>query len=194
MTRVSENPSVMDGALGRFSIRELLPRHFRVIDMLVADHTVQIIADTLGMTRRAVGMIKKSPLVQEEIARRRKEDRTGEVLGMDREAIMGKARSILEQATEPAALKIEQLMHHSKDETLQFNSAKYILEQMFGKPGQGTQIGTVINVSAEYVQLLNQAIRESNNEHTSKQQPNPAPTSSSEGGQVNVCEVQRNGE
>lgn len=119
------------------------------------------IARTIGLTSYSVNMIMRSPIFQSEIAFRRKEREQDDVLSMDAAGIRAKATSILEQASIKAAEKQVSLLD-SADDSISLRASSSILDRVFGKGDKQSQ-GTVINITAENVQLLNQALSESRN-------------------------------
>jgi len=154
-------------------IQRILPRHYRVIELAAANHDAKVIAEVLEMPVSSVKMLLKDPLVQSEVARKKAADDTVEIMGMDRNAAMGKARSILEQASVKAAEKMEGLME-DQDAAIQFRSAQAILKMALGEKNDG---GTqVYNITAENVSLLNLALKESENvrKHTNATDEAPA--------------------
>jgi hypothetical protein len=86
-------------------IQRLLPTHFMILDLVLAGHTRTAIAELVGRTPESVGMVIGSPIFQNELTRRRREtQREGtDTLSRDRDRILGKARSILDQAAADAA-------------------------------------------------------------------------------------------
>lgn len=144
-------------------VRRLLPRHFKIIDLAIAGHDVKAIAQTVGMSSAAIGKILSSPLVQMEISRKRSQSSESEILTMDREATLGKARSLLEQASEYAALKHVELLE-APNHSIQLRAADKILERVFGKSSDDRR-SLVVNITAEQGALLNLALKESDNVH-----------------------------
>lgn len=140
-------------------IRRLLPRHFKILELVLAGHQYEAIAKIVEMTTAGVKMVTQSPVFQAEVARRRRESTEETVLGLDRDATLGKARSILEDATEVAATKNVELMNCG-NHGIELRAAHSILDRAFGKIGQGDGAGMVINISAEHVDLLNLALKE----------------------------------
>ena len=148
----------------QFSIARMLPRHYQILEMTLAGHNTETISKTTGMSVRGINMLKRSPLFQSELVRRREQANETELMSLDRTAIMGKARSILEQATEKAARTVEKLMG-SDDAAIQLRAAESVLDRVFGKKGEGKQGGMVVNISAEQVNLLALALQESKPEN-----------------------------
>lgn len=159
-------------------IQRLLPRHFRILEMVLAGHDNTTISKTLGISTRSITMLKQSPLFQTELVRRRENSKEETMLTLDREAIMGKARSILENASLEAAETVEGLMY-SDDDSIKFRAAESILDRVFGKKGEASNSGVVVNISAEHVQLLNLALKET--VHASIQPADCKPTDDPEG-------------
>jgi HEAT repeat protein len=142
------------------NVQRLLQRHYKIIDLAAAGHDVKTIAETLGMKPHSIGLILKSPLVQHELAKVRKQSKESEVLGMDREALRGKTLSILEQASVKAAEVVQELLE-DVNPTVRLRASDSILDRVFGNQKDGHGMSTVINITAENVQLLHQALKES---------------------------------
>lgn len=170
------------------TVRRIMPRHFAIIDMVLAGHKNVVIAETLGMRPESVNLILRSPLVQAELARRRREDSTPEMMRMDKDAVLGKARSILEQATEKASLKLVELVD-SPDASIQLRAAEKILDRVFGKDKDTG--AAVINITSEHVQLLSIALKESRDEVV---KPNSDASEAPVNEQSNVREVSEAGQ
>lgn len=171
----------------QIQIQRILPRHYRIIELAAANHDAKVIAEALEMPIRSVKMLLKDPLVQSEIARKKSMDDTVEVMGMDRNAAMGKARSILEQASIAAADKHVELMS-DPDSSIQLRSAQSILKNVFGDNKTGTQ--QVFNITAENVSLLNLALKESENvrKHELVSSADKAPANGAIDRQGDVCQ------
>lgn len=143
------------------NIQRLLPQHYALIDMAVAGHSPRVIAETLGRTPESVRLLLNAPNVQHEISIRRKDGREATTLGLDRDAVLGKARSVLEQATERAALKQVALID-SFDPAIALRASDKILDRVFGPTGGGGNKAPIINVSAEQIALVNLTLKELN--------------------------------
>ena len=166
-------------------VRRLLPRHFRILEMVMAGHTNKVISETLEMHRDTVTAVTRSPIFQAELVRMRKDDPVTDMLEMDRNAVIGKARSILEQAVEPAANKMVELLE-TEDPALQFRASGNILDRVFGKADE-KQNAPVISLQAEQVQLLVLAMKESDDAQRHEQTANGQAASTSEDGHQDVC-------
>ncbi len=143
-------------------IQRLLPRHFKIIDLAVAGHDTKVIAETVGMSTRAVTTILRSALAQQEIALKRKAQGEAQILGMDRDATRGKAQSILEQASVRAAEKQVDLLQ-CPDPSIALRAADRILDRVFGKADE-TKKSLVVNITAQQVELITSALKESDYE------------------------------
>lgn len=152
-------------------IQRLLPRHHKIIDLAVAGHEVEQIAEVVGMSAAAVKTILRSAVTQQEIALRRKASREDEVLGMDRDAYRGKAQSILEQATVKAAAKQVELLECG-DPAIVLRAADKILDRVFGD-GKDSRRSMVVNITASQVALLTTALKEADYERQAKPANSP---------------------
>lgn len=141
------------------AIQRVLPRHFQIIDLAVAGHDNITIAKAVGTSQSQVNLVLRSPVAQAEIARRRRESTEAEVLGLDRSAIVGKARSILDQASQAAAATLENELLAEKPE-VRIKAANSILDRALGK-GIDDRRASVNNITAEQVTLINLALKES---------------------------------
>ena len=54
-------------------LKKLLPRHHKILDLVLEGWSAREIADQLGMERGSVSMLGRTPLFQDELARRRKQ-------------------------------------------------------------------------------------------------------------------------
>lgn len=169
-------------------IRRILPRHSKILDLSLAGHKNVTIAKIVGMTTGAISLILRSPLVQSELKRRRESSTEIEVMKLDREAVRGKALSILEQESSTAAETIVQLMG-CEDPSIQLRSAVSILDRVFPKEN-GTG-GTVVNVelTGEHAQLLVLAMKESDNGKNNQQSADLTSADAPEGEQATVHQI-----
>lgn len=148
-------------SVSSYKIQRLLPRHFKIVELAAAGHTYTTIARILGMNPRSVGLILRSPLVQPELARMRGRLNDSEILKLDREATLGKARSILESSALKAAQRLNDLMD-SKDDSVSLRAADKILDRVFGRSDENR--GAVVNITNEQINLLVTAMKESEHE------------------------------
>lgn len=174
-------------------IVRMLPRHFKILEFVLAGHDSDIIAKVVEMDKGSVNMVIRSPIFQAELARRRRESREDELLTLDRRATISKAQSLLEQATVGAVTKIEDLMYNGKNEAIQLRSAQDILDRALSA---GDKAGSLtVNVTAETIQLLTLALKES---HNAKHELVPAADSPAadapEDEHADVCEAPEAGQ
>ncbi len=148
------------------SIERLLPRHFKILAMSLAGHKDSAIAAALGMGQPAISLIRNSSIFQAELSRRRKEIDES-YLEEDRNAFLGKTRSMMEQAQKilednspKAANTIVDLLD-AKSDGMKQQSAKTILDRVFSSADKKTESKVSINISTESAQLIQIAIKES---------------------------------
>lgn len=158
-------------------IRRLLPKHYKILELYLDGIQTKDIAEILDLNPSTVSMVIHSPLFQAEATRIRKEGRESTIMQLDRQAAMGKARSILEQASVLAAEKIEALVD-SESEHISLKAATAILDRVFG-PNDHKGSPPVINVTADQVNLLTLAMRETNDVRR-YESPNSTATGSSQ--------------
>lgn len=141
------------------SVRRLLGRHWKVLEMDAAGHDQKVIAQSLGMSLSMVRSLQQAPLYQHELAKLR--DKIGEtqLCALDQNAQVAKARAILDGLAEKAATTMGDLLD-SPDGNLRLRGADKILERVFGGKDDGSK-KPIINITAEHVMLINQALKES---------------------------------
>jgi len=150
-------------------IRRLLPRHFDILELVLAGHDNLTISKSMGVSKDMLNMLQRSPLFQAELSKRRRESGIDTLNHLDRSAASAKAQSILDQASERAAATLDGLLE-ADDDSVRLRAASSILDRVFGKSSeQGAKI--VVNVTAEHIQLLHQALQESKHENVSANRP-----------------------
>ncbi|MHA1962062.1 MAG: hypothetical protein ACW99U_17795 [Candidatus Thorarchaeota archaeon] len=186
MTKIEKPPSG-----SQHHIQNMLPRHFRILDLMLAGLKNVEIAEVVGMTPQAIGIISRSPLFKAELNRRLK-DRNGDAVEEEVTSIVEKTRTILENSAEEAANTQVDLLG-SEDHSVRLRASGSILDRVLGKAeGQETSIGTQVNVqiNAKDAHILTQALHESKEIHHGRIQSEPAAdssaTCSSENGQRDV--------
>ena len=172
-------------------VQRMLPRHFQILEMIKAGHTHKTISETFNMHRDTISALARSPCFQAELVRRRKEDPDSDMLELDRKAILGKARSILEQSVDAAATKQVELLE-TNDPALQLRASERILDRVFGKSDEKIA-SPVISLSAENVQLLVLAMKESDDAQATEQPTNGEAARSAQDGQAHVRETSEGG-
>ena len=124
-------------------VRRLLPRHHKIFNRLLLGFNQHQIAENLGMSNRSISLIVNSPLVQSEVARRRKT-----IESMENKSIAGgteRARTILDEASASAAQTQVNLLDSTEDR-LKHSAAKDILDRTIGSKLEGPKaIGVVID-------------------------------------------------
>lgn len=148
------------------TIQRLLPRHYAIVDLAAAGHKYTTIGEMIGMNPQSVSLILRSPLVQAELSRRRGASQDAKILGMDNDAMLGKARSILEKAAEKAAKTVEHCLDDD-DGSLRLRAANSILDRVFGKADEKSS-RQVLNITSDQTNLLVLAIQESHNGNVRK--------------------------
>lgn len=137
-------------------LKRMLPRHHTIVTLALAGLSERDIAGQLEMTPQAIGMILRSPIVQDELSRRR----TQQEHRNDEEMVRGvsKAREILNENSATAASKMVELLD-SPDPRVAQMSAKDILDRTLApaEGGRGMQV-TVLSEGA--IQLLQVALSE----------------------------------
>lgn len=173
-------------------IERLLPRHHRIIELALTGMSYQDIAVALGISVSTVRNVMRSPLVQDELARKRVAVNDPEVARtvMDRDAAQSQALTILGAAAAKAA-EVQVSLLEDENPLIRLKASTTVLDRLFGGK-DGRDKPTVINVSAEHINLLTVALKESRNgsqnqvrhhlepAHDEETQPSP------EGGQGDV--------
>lgn len=137
-------------------IQALLPRHFKMIELALQGHAVNKIAEILGMNKCAVSSVLRSPMIQNELARRRAELQL-QTIEKENLATTG-AMNILNEQADRAARTLGSLLD-SCDERIKLSSAKEILDRVLNKNGDEGQ--PRIMIQADQLQMLNVSIKES---------------------------------
>lgn len=139
-------------------LKRMLQRHFVMIDLLLQGLSHKDIALRLGCTPQCVSMVHKSPVVQEELARRRKEidSLSNKSIGVS----ITEAKQVLEEAALKAARTHVNLLA-SQDEAVAQRSASAILDRTGITSKDKNDTSRAIVIEAETVNLLNIAADES---------------------------------
>ena len=130
-------------------------RHQCMIDIHLAGASNVKIAEEMDCTPESVGMVLRSPIVQEAIARRR-----GSITKHTDEAYaesLAKVREIMHKASPSAAQKLVDQIDHQDPRVAQA-AAKSILEQTFVEQKSGNK--TVVQISVEQANILQQTLAE----------------------------------
>ncbi len=146
----------------RNGIKRLLSRHFKIIEMALAGHNNTAIAKAFSMSKQSITMIMNSPLVQQEMARRRSESDEAAVMELDRDAHIQKARMVMDKAVEKAAQTQVDLLESDND-SVRLRAADRLLDRVFGTTKDQAPI---VQITAEQIQLLNLAAQETTDVET----------------------------
>lgn len=139
-------------------LQALSARHHSMVGDAIAGMTRKDIAEKYGMTPEGVGGIMKSPIFQDEVARRREK-----VHGAQEEQIAISTqdiRSKLNQASERAADTMIGLMDAPTPE-MRFKSSQYVLDRVLGKEAPAGPATGMITIQADQLQILLVAMKES---------------------------------
>lgn len=188
MTQVQTNES------SYYDIQRLLPRHYMMMDMLLAGHSQKATAEALGVTTQCVLTVSRSPIFQREFNARQSNIReeSNELAVLDQEAKLSKAKTILENAAEGAASTLAVLSTASLDDSVKLRASNSILDKLFGKSNSpsGPQIQVTINT--DEVKLLNLALMESMHakQQSAANSPSAHPAQDQQG---DVCQASGSG-
>jgi hypothetical protein len=139
-----------------WELRVIKARHKCMVDLHLAGMTNVQIAEEMDCTPESVGMILRSPIVQQEIAQRR-----GSITKHTDEAYtesLAKVREIMGKASPQAARTFVNQLDH-EDPRVAANAAKNVLEHVFGDTKDGKP-KVVIQIQTEQLQLLQQTLME----------------------------------
>lgn len=137
-------------------IAKLLPRHHRIIELLLDGHNHKTIAGIVGVTPQTISLLSKAPVVQQRLAERRQaRERAADV---DAGTAITRAKTILENGAETAANRVVDLVTNGVDHRVQLSAANNVLEQVFGSDKQRGSGNIVVNT--EQLQVLQVALRE----------------------------------
>jgi len=173
-----------------YEIQRLLPRHFRMLDLKVAGYNNTQIAKLLDVSVVGVTTVCRSPLFTAELNRRMK-DRNENAPAEERDAFLGKARSILSENAPKAATVAVDLMD-SDDDSVRLRASGSILDRVLGKPDTKTDVQSsapTVVINSEVANLLVLALKEVNPNASEKPVPNGETTDRSENQQGDVCET-----
>ena len=138
-------------------LQRLLPRHYEILNLSLGGNGPKEIAQVLGMTPQAISLITKSPVFQNELARRRD--------GINAEVDAGlassplRAKELLESSAHRAA-EVQVELLESPDHKTKLASSKEILDRVLGS-GKEHQASSVVVLQKVDIQLLQLALRES---------------------------------
>lgn len=143
-----------------YHIQRMMPRHFRIMDLVLQGKTCVQIGKELGCHPDTVTNVSHSPIFQDELARRRAriERQRDDAAAVE----TFQAKQVIEEAAVDAArAQVDAL--ESPQATIKLRAADAILDRALGKGGPAkadTTPGTIV-LSAERIDLLMLALRES---------------------------------
>lgn len=162
-------------------IQRLLPRHFRMLELRLAGMKNRQIAEILDCSEQCVYVVSRSPLFIAEFNRLSKEQ-NAKAIAEERDAFVGKAKALLNEAAEQAAQTQISLLE-SEDDSVKLRASGSILDRALGRSDDRSAAGTTVNVqiNTQDAQLLSLALKEAN-QNASRQEPitDSSATSSSE--------------
>lgn len=150
-----------------YEIQRLLPRHFNILKLTLAGYDRREISRITGASIWSITAISRSPLFQAELSRK-KDKKENNDLELERNAAVGKARSVLSetrkilQAAAPeAATTLRNLLNGRGSDGIKIQSAKTVLDRVFASE-DGPAAGRInINITTEDTQLIVLALKES---------------------------------
>jgi hypothetical protein len=139
-------------------LQRLFPRHYQMIELFLQGVSNRDIAAQLDMTTATVANVFNSGLVQQQLARRRKNMEKTADESISRS--LADAQALIEQSA-VAAAQVHVDLLESSDQRVKQSSANAILDRagMSGKQAD-TNVGRVV-IEADVVNLLNIAAKES---------------------------------
>lgn len=148
-------PLVMAGN----ELQRLLPRHYKIMDLVLEGMGPAEIADSLDMSRVGIGLIINSPIFQERVAARRVKIEQGHD---DLVAVsVSRAMDRLQGSADDAA-KVHTDLLESENDSIKQRSASEILDRVgLGKQEQRGNDGIHVTINAEVAQVLQIALEES---------------------------------
>lgn len=144
MTQVVDQP--------RTGIQRLQTRHKRILDMHLAGARRKDIATALNMTPEGVGLIIKSPLFQDELARRTKALETNAS-----EAHRESLSAIAAAKSEAEEELVEMMRNQENEPRLRFDAIRDILDR--NGVGRGQQVAPVTHITVERMEVLVAAMK-----------------------------------
>lgn len=137
-------------------LKTLLPRHYRILDLLLEGKSNVEVAEAVGMSSGAISAINASPLFQHELAKRR--DHLRKVHEDTSVQSIHKARSILNEAAGRAAGLLSDQVDHADPNVAQRASVN-ILDRVLGQ-SKDAAARPMVMITAEKLQLIQQVLRE----------------------------------
>lgn len=167
------------------SIQRLLPRHYGLLRLVITGaHTMEQMAQMMGYTPEGLRNVVKSPLFQDELARRRAVVERSENVAIADGLTM--AQDLLKKTAVAAVEKMEEVMATSADHKIQLDAADKILKYAFPKDviKGGNAQTTVVVLDSAKLDRLREALNEAG--LSTEKAPPPLQTSQDEAGTFQV--------
>ena len=109
----------------RRSLRRVLPKHLKVLELLLEGKALREVSSLTGLNENQIRLIQKSPLFQDQFARRR--GRIEKVVEDTARTGLVRAQEVLDKGVERAAEKLVSFIDH-QDPRIARASAKDVIE------------------------------------------------------------------
>jgi len=139
-------------------IQRLQQQHLKIVDLALAGLTRSQIAGEMKRTPESVGMILKSPLVQNELSRRRA--LLEPKIDKDISNSVSRAKELIEETSESAAKEMKSLLREESPR-IRYSAARDILDRAMGRAQDKNEKPPTLVIDAETINLLQIAGKES---------------------------------
>jgi hypothetical protein len=139
-------------------LQRLLPRHFAIVDLALAGHSVKDIAMAMDCTPQSVSIVMKSPNFQNELSRRR--ETKNKLIDSELASVPSRAKQKLDSLSLAAAENLEETLTSALDPKLRFQAAESILDRVLGGSKDQAQ-RPVVMLSQGDINLILLAAKES---------------------------------
>ena len=146
-------------------IQRLLPRHFKIMDLMLAGIKQVSIASMVGVTPQMVGVVVRSPIFKKEFQRKLvlQNGESHNRVQKEMDSFAGKARSIIDCNSEKAAMTQVDLLD-AEDDSVRLRASTSILDRALGKIEAATNASSTsvkVEIHTKDAQLLILALTES---------------------------------
>jgi len=139
-------------------IQRMLPRHYKILDLVLAGHGTAEIAQAVDMSPQAISLITNSSIFQHEVSQRRQSI----TKSVDEQLALApvRAKALLDRNAEKAAQVHIDLLDEDKcpDPRVRQASANAILDRVFGD--SKNQKSQVVMLDVGSINILNIALKE----------------------------------
>ena len=139
-------------------LQRLQQQHLHIVDLALTGLTRSQIAGEIKMTPQNVGMILKSPLVMNELARRRA--LLEPKIDKDISNSVTRAKELIDETSESAAKEMKSLLREESPR-IRYSAARDILDRAMGRAQDKNEKAPTLVIDAETVNLLQLAGKES---------------------------------